>query len=116
MTDERPEYNEDIGAVDGRENLWRTVLALAIKEAVTGEGTIGSRYERLTQINEARHYFSTPNDDLNTVCNLAGLDPEAVRERVNRQIASAPSADILAVTKRSRHGSPISPKTSGATA
>lgn len=87
MTDERPEYNDDLGTVDGPENLWRAVLMNAIAEA-SGKIVSGgeSPASRARIIKEARDYVTIPNRDFDDVCVRTGLDPEAVREHVRKQL------------------------------
>lgn len=100
MSEEAFTYNEDLGTVEGRENLWRAVLRQVIAEA----GGMGIKDEtpagRARAIAEARAYLTEYNRDFNTVCSLAGLDPEAVRDRVKRQLANAQSPEALAVMSR----------------
>ncbi|MCZ7907749.1 hypothetical protein O9X94_00385 [Agrobacterium leguminum] len=88
--------------VDGQEILWRAVLMNAIDEAVRGPSMSVDKTAkiRIYHIEQARIYLTRPNRDFETVCALAGLDPDAVRERVTKQIAEAPSPEELAVTKR----------------
>ena len=92
MSEEAFTYNEDLGMVDGRENLWRAVLMQTIAEAsgkvVSGLTPAG----RALVIAEARDYILKPNRDFNEVCSLAGLDPDAVREGVKRQLGDDPAA------------------------
>lgn len=77
------------------ENLWQRVLTVAINEAFTGEGILGSREHRIREITAARRYVTQYNRDFNEVCSLAGLDPDAVRERMAKQLATAPTPEEL---------------------
>lgn len=101
IEEERPVYNEDLGAIDGRENLWRAVLTQAIAEAsgkvVVNGDTPASRPRTIAQ---ARAYLTEYNRDFNMVCSLAGLDPDAAREGLKRQFANAPSPEALAAMSR----------------
>lgn len=89
MTEERQTYNEDLGVIEGRENLWRAVLMQSIAEAsgrvISGE----TPRNRARIIAEARDYITLPNENFNTVCSLASLDPDAVREGLKRQLPEA---------------------------
>ncbi|WP_320202370.1 hypothetical protein [Agrobacterium rosae] len=104
MTPDDITYNDDLSAIDARENLWRAVLFNAIDEAVRGvsQSSYFSPIQRVALIKDARDYITVPNKDFNTVCSLAGLDPEAVREHVTKQIAAAPTAEELAITPRQK--------------
>lgn len=88
MTEETFTYDEDLGVVEGRENLWRAVLAQTIAEASGRVVSPNSPSHRASVIRKARDYITIPNDDFDTVCSLAGLDPEAVREGVARQLTN----------------------------
>lgn len=95
MTEERQTYNDDLDVVEGRENLWRAVLMQTIAEA-SGTGLVGTTpSSRARVISEARDYLTIPNEGFNTVCSLAGLDPDAVREGIARQLAKAPTPEAL---------------------
>lgn len=76
--------------MSGEQQLWAAVLQNAIDDArgtVTGEG---SRRASACETSRAREWLTKPNRDFNTVCYLAGLDPEAVRERVIARFAQRP--------------------------
>ena len=89
MTEERQTYNEDLDVVEGRENLWRAVLALTIAEA-SGRVISGETPRNRARITaEARDYLTLPNENFNIVCSLAGLDPDAVRGGLKRQLPEA---------------------------
>lgn len=104
MSDEHFTYDDDLGAIEGRENLWRTVLMTAVKEALTGEGVTGTLVQRIRQIESARRYISDYGRDFREVCSLAGLDPEAVHDAVTRQLETAPTPKHLAKTPRDNRG------------
>ncbi len=107
MTIDGMDFDDDLSAIDGRENLWREVLFLAIRDAVMGV-RIGARdrCDRARLTHEARNYILHYNRDFNEVCSLAGLDPEAVREHVAKQIAAAPTPEELAVVVHRPIGRP----------
>ncbi len=99
ITDEN--INDDLSAVGARENLWRAVLLHTIDEAVRGAVVgVDKANERIKLIIAAREYLMKPNRDFDLVCSLAGLEPEAVRERAVRLINEAPSPEALATTLR----------------
>lgn len=108
MTIDDMDFDDDLSAIDGRENLWREVLSLAVRDAVMGV-RIGARdrRDRARLTHEARNYILQYNRDFEEVCSLAGLNPDAVREQVAKQIASAPSPEALAVTVYSQSGLPL---------
>jgi len=90
-------FDDDLISQADCENLWRRVLAMAVEDALQGK-KMGSdtAASRVRLIQQARDYITIPNRDFNEVCSLAGLDPEAVRERVVPMIAAAPSPEELA--------------------
>lgn len=95
-------YDDDLISRADCETLWQEVLRLTISDAIQGVVTSGvPRRNRVRLIQEARNYLTYPNRDFNEVCRLAGMDPEAVRERLVPLIAAAPSPEEL-----------VSPKTS----
>jgi hypothetical protein len=73
--------------------LWQEVLMTSIKDAL--EGAPSWAADRVEATHIARRYFTVANIDCNTVCELAGVDPEAVRDRMRRLIANAPSPEDL---------------------
>ncbi len=99
------EFDDELTLVDGPENLWRAVLLSAIDEAIRGPSmsTDKNVTYRIRCIKEARDYVTRPNKDFDMVCNLAGLDPDAARERIAKQITAAPSPEELANMNRQAH-------------
>lgn len=80
----------------GSKALWAEVLSVAIIDALTGVvGLSGSADEKVRAIEEARAYLLQPNRDFEIVCGLAGLDPDAVRDRLTTQIAHAPTPEQI---------------------
>ena len=76
--------------------LWQEVLRLAVDEALHGPleasklpvgDTVGKVWQR------ARDYILVPNADFAVVCQLAGLEPDAVREAMARQFAGHPVSE-----------------------
>lgn len=85
-------------------NIWQAVLLQAVTDALEGvPGGMGNRDTRLRLTEDARRYLTRPSKDLSTVCALAGLDPEAVIERMRKQIAAAPTPEeLIGAPRRSR--------------
>lgn len=100
MTEERPIYIDGLGEIEGHKNLWCAVLANVVAEALGNVVGGVSAPTRNRIICEARDYITIPNRHFNEVCSLAGLDPEAVRDRVTRQLADTPSPEIPVAPKR----------------
>lgn len=101
MTIDGMHFDDDLSAIDARENLWREVIAVTIRDALFGVSTGDSIETRIRQTYEARSYLTVKNRDFEEVCYLAGLDPAAAREHLSRQIDKAPSPDaLLSVNKR----------------
>lgn len=89
------EYNDDITIPASFADLWRAVVISAIQDAVAGVQMTGSKAQKIRATHDARDYILNYNRDFNEVCSLAGLDSEAVRERVARQIKVAPTPEEL---------------------
>ncbi len=98
MTEEP--YDDSLISQADCETLWRQVLLLAVNDAVRGVGSPGhSALTRARLTQEARDYITKPNRDFNEVCSLAGMAPEAVRERVVKQLATAPTSEEVIEAK-----------------
>lgn len=83
-------------SMHGPQNLWMEVLHTAVDDAVNGVRAVGANTEdRIRKTVKARRYLTVPNDDFDMVCLLAGLDPEAVRERIKATLAEAPTPNEL---------------------
>lgn len=83
------------------ERFWQAVLAQVITDALQGSKMAGdTQMTRVRQIQEARDYITQPNRDFNEVCYLAGMNPEAVRERLRTTIAEASAPEELAGGQR----------------
>ncbi|MBY3070750.1 hypothetical protein HFO71_10395 [Rhizobium laguerreae] len=99
MTPAELEYDDNLSVVGGHEILWRTVLLNSVQEAF-GIGFVNeSAKNRVMMIRDARDYIMRPAKGFIDVCNLAGFDPDAVRERLIPRIKAAPSPEELAVVK-----------------
>lgn len=55
-----------------------------------------------SEIKRVRGYILRPNRDFNIVCAFVGLDPEAVRNRLKKQIAEADERSASKASKRGR--------------
>lgn len=105
-------FDDNLTSRNDCETLWQRVLSVAVNEALTGEGILGPREQRIREIEAARRYFTRFSRDFNEVCSLAGLDPEAVRERMVKQLATAPTPEELIEAKtlkpaKARHPSRV---------
>lgn len=82
--------------------LWLAILQLAVADAVFGvpTGINQSKETRVHMTNDARDYILKPNKDFDTVCELAGLEPEYVRRKVATQIVNQPTAETLAESRQ----------------
>lgn len=76
--------------------LWQSVLLRTVEDALIGVAQETSRDRRILECKHARAYLTTPSKDLSEVCALAGMDMQAVMERMRKQVAQAPSPEELA--------------------
>ncbi len=93
-------YDDDLTSRADCENLWQRVLLQAVEDAIHGVRGSERTVMRARMIRQARAWLTIPNRDFNEVCSLAGLDPEAVREAVTKQLATAPTPEALSAPKR----------------
>lgn len=83
------------------QHLWMEVLHAVIDDALHGvRGTDPDRRRRIHVIKDARTYLTKPNKDCDIVCAFAGIDPDALRSRMQRKIKDAPTPEELVATKR----------------
>ena len=83
--------------------LWCEVLYMAVTDALTGVATGAGSTDANTRVKHteaARRYITQPSADLNQVCHMAGLEPEAVRAHAARLIAKAPAPAELAQRRK----------------
>jgi len=67
--------------------LWREVVSLALGDALGGrDGMCDSENAALVAQHQARRWFENGGPDFRTVCALADLDPQAIREHALRLI------------------------------
>jgi hypothetical protein len=79
-----------------RQALWQEVLLRTIDEALLGPQMVPNRAKAIQLCIQARAYLTRPSDDLTTVCSLAGIDPDAMMERMRAKIAAAPTpAEVI---------------------
>ena len=71
----------DRGITNPEQALWQEVLYLAVQEALYGPKNV-LRVHHARMWREARDYLTTPSRDLAMVCALAGVDMEAVIDRM----------------------------------
>ncbi|MCB5411879.1 hypothetical protein [Pseudogemmobacter faecipullorum] len=69
--------------------LWQEVLLCAINDALNAPTTSAGESRRIQQAHEARAYLTTPSDDLAEVCSLAGIDMDALLDRMQKRLADA---------------------------
>lgn len=90
-------YDDNLTSHADCKDLWQQVLTQAVEDAIQGVKIAGkSASVRADYVRKTRDYLTVPNKDFNEVCHLAGMDPQAFRERVARMIAAAPSPEELA--------------------
>ncbi len=75
-------------------DLWQAVLMAQIENAISASH-IGSRDDTKVRTAEARHYLTTPSKDLETVCSLAGVDMEALIDRMQKRLADLAPVEIV---------------------
>ncbi|MCT4332622.1 hypothetical protein MU516_07045 [Paracoccus sp. YLB-12] len=94
--------------------LWQSVLLRTVEDALIGVAQATSRDRRILECKHARAYLTKPSKDLSEVCALAGMDMQAVMERMRKQIAQAPTPEELAdkpnVSRQSFTKAPAKPK------
>lgn len=72
--------------VRGEVAMWRAVIHVALLDAIGVGPSAPSATERRRLRDEARSWFQRAGRDFRTVCDLALLDPEVVREHALRLI------------------------------
>lgn len=94
--------NRDQSKINQSErNLWCEVLFVLWNDAIFGAPSIlGNKQHRINETIRARNFFNAPSRDLRVICELIGVDSEAVRERILPIIAIAPSPEELVSGRR----------------
>lgn len=94
--------------------LWCEVLLRTVEDAVLGVAQVQNKTSRIRICEEARRYLTQPSADLAEVCTLAGMDMQAVIDRMRSQIAAALTPEELASSRRQMSSSftaaPVKPK------
>lgn len=80
----------------GERILWASVLHQAIDDATSRHPSVRADMDRKV----ARAWLTQPSGDFDIVCNLAGLDPDFVREGVSRLIQQSDLLPLKAHAKR----------------
>lgn len=89
---------------ESRRALWRAVIDQAVKDATTRSNAVADQVAK----RQARAWLTHRSDDLNEVCALADLEPDAVRASAAAAIAAA---DIrLAAGKRRAPKADLAPQ------
>ena len=76
-------------------DLWQAVLMAQIEDAVSPAHIGNSGGNKARRSAEARKYLTTPSKDLETVCCFAGVDMEALIDRMRRRIAELPPLQVV---------------------
>jgi hypothetical protein len=78
---------DDISNASGQQRLWLCVIQQALQDAVRNadQPLPNDRMDVL----RAREWLTQPSTDLDTVCSLAGLEPDCVRAFAKREIDRA---------------------------
>ncbi len=95
----------DQPGVSPAKELWQEVLLRAVEDALFGPRHVQKRATKIILCKEARDYLTQPSRDLSMVCNLAGLDMQAVIDRMRVRIAKAPAPEELASERRRNRAS-----------
>lgn len=96
MFEREPAYNPE-------KTLWQEVLRVSIEDALKGPPETRTWEDFVYECRKARDYLTAPDKDFPVICTLAGLDAEAVIDRIRKQIANAPSPEELADKAGKRH-------------
>ena len=82
--------------------LWQEVLLRAITDARLDPSSWPLPKSAFEETAEARAYLTTPSKDLATVCSLAGVEVEALLDRMQRNIASVPAVPVVQRLEQSK--------------
>lgn len=81
-----PDRDYDPGAADAERQLWGAVIWRAVSDAVWPGVGAEARFHR----DQAREWFRFGGKDFRLVCELAGFDPDFIRDRVLPMIDNPP--------------------------
>lgn len=70
--------------VRGERAMWVAVITQAMMDALSRSNKIEEKYHQ----HEAQRWLTGGSKDFRTVCHLAGFDPDYIRTRVKRALAS----------------------------
>lgn len=100
--EEEYQYDDSLICAEASQTLWRMVLRQSIDDAL-GRSIIPYKdpLSVRTFLSQSRSYILSPNRDFAEVCSLAGLDPDAVRDRL-RPVFEANPIETLVSQKGKR--------------
>lgn len=70
-------------------DLWSAVLLRAADDALYAPNTGGGKVSRILDAAAARSYLTKRSKDLATICEIVGIDMDALIERMRQRIANA---------------------------
>ena len=82
--------------------LWQEVLLRAITDARLDASSWPFPVSAYAETAEARAYLATPSKDLAIVCALAGVEVEALLDRMQRQVASVAVVPVVQHLEQSK--------------
>ncbi|WP_152848867.1 hypothetical protein [Brucella intermedia] len=93
--EEEYQYDDSLICAEASQILWRRVLRQAIDDALGSCIPYKDPISARTFLTQSRSYILSPNRDFDEVCSLAGLDPDAVRERLRPVLEANPIEMLL---------------------
>lgn len=87
--------------------LWQEVLLRQIADARLDASYWPVPATAHDETAEARRYLTRPSKDLSHVCSLAGVDMEALVDRMRRQVASVPPLEPARIVSRRVRGAAL---------
>ncbi|PJF10787.1 hypothetical protein [Pseudorhodobacter sp. MZDSW-24AT] len=84
--------------------LWQEVLSRTIADARLDPSSWPIPESAYEETAEARKYLTTPSKDLATVCSLAGVESDALVERMQRRVAGVPILSDEGIQTRRKRG------------
>lgn len=94
-------------------DLWSAVLLRAVEDALYAPNTGAGKVSRILDAAAARCYLTKPSKDLATICEIVGIDMNALIERMRQRIANAKplprvrKRKLTVKPKVKRHNGPI---------
>lgn len=85
-------------------DLWQEVLLRTIADARLDPSSWPIPESAFEETAEARKYLTTPSKDLATVCSLAGVEVEALLDRMQRRVAEVPLLSDEGIQTRRKRG------------